>query len=166
MSSFNKVVIMGNLTREVDLRYTPAGKAVAELNVAVNRKNGDRDEVCFLKVTVWGKLAENCQIYLAKGSSVMVGGHLKQDNWEDRQTGNKRSSISIVAETVQFISLPRQGQGAAAPPPRNDYGSYGPQSSAGRRYPPENCLPPVREHNESKDNGYQLQPDIDDDIPF
>ena len=92
MSSFNKVVIMGNLTREVDLRYTPAGKAVAELNVAVNRKNGDRDEVCFLKVTVWGKLAENCQIYLAKGSSVMVGGHLKQDNWEDRQTGNKRSS--------------------------------------------------------------------------
>ena len=149
MSSFNKVIIMGNLTREVDLRYTQTGKAVAEMNVAVNRKNGDRDEVCFLKVVVWGNFADNCHRYLTKGSKVMVEGYLRQDNWEDRRTGNKRSSLSIVAETVQFISSPRQGQGTSTPPPRNDYGSSDPQSSAGHRYPPEDCPPPV-----------------DDDIPF
>ena len=166
MSSFNKVIIMGNLTREVDLRYTQTGKAVAEMNVAVNRKNGDRDEVCFLKVVVWGNFADNCHRYLTKGSKVMVEGYLRQDNWEDRRTGNKRSSLSIVAETVQFISSPRQGQGTSTPPPRNDYGSYDPQSSAGHRYPPEDCPPPVREHSEATANGNQPQMPVDDDIPF
>lgn len=161
MSGFNKVIIMGNLTREVDLRYTQTGKAVAEMNVAVNRKNGDRDEVCFLKVVVWGNFADNCSRYLSKGSRVMVEGYLRQDNWEDRRTGNKRSSISIVAETVQFISSSSSRQGTATPPTRNDYRSYGSQSSAGHRYPSEDCPSPVMENNES--NG--CQPPVDD-IPF
>ncbi len=106
MASFNKVMMMGNLTRDPELRYTPNGAAVATLGLAVNRKykQGEewKEEVCFIDITVWGKQAENCAEYLAKGRSVFVEGHLKMNTWET--DGQKRTKHEVVANTVQFLS--------------------------------------------------------------
>lgn len=168
MASFNKVIVLGNLTREVDYRSTASGKSVAELNVAVNRRNGERNEVCFLKVVAWGRIADNCRQYLGKGSCVMVEGYLRQDNWEDRNTGNRRSSLSIVAETLQFITSPHKGQSTAAGSPDRSYGDYG-RDSTPRRYSESDCPDYRDEHAEAKANGYQPQPpesEAEDDIPF
>lgn len=113
--SLNKVLLMGNLTADPALRYTPGGAAVCELRMAINRNfmgsNGQpREEVCYVDVTVWGKTAENCPRYLAKGSPVFVDGRLQLDQWEDRETGKKASKLRVVAESVQFLSMgPRRG---------------------------------------------------------
>lgn len=106
MASLNKVMLIGRLTRDPERRSTPSGMAVADLGLAVNRRyrtnNGeDREETCFIDVTVWGKQAENCGEYLRKGSPIFVEGHLKMDTWE--KDGQKRSKISVVAERVQFL---------------------------------------------------------------
>lgn len=107
MLSLNRVFLMGNLTRDPELRYTPNGTAVASFGVAVNRrfstKEGDkREEVDFFEVEVWGKQAENCNEYLGKGRGILLEGRLKQDRWED-ETGNKRSKVRIVASSVNFM---------------------------------------------------------------
>lgn len=111
MASLNKVYLIGNLTRDPDLRGTPGGSSVCTLGIAVNRRytvNGqERDETVFVDVEVWGKTAEVCHRNLAKGSSVMIEGRLKLDQWEDRN-GGKRSKLSVVAENVQFISRKEQ----------------------------------------------------------
>lgn len=115
MASFNKVILMGNLTRDPDLRSTPSGSAVCELGLAMNRRytvNGqDREESCFVDVTVWGKSGENCKRFLEKGSPVLVEGRLQLDQWEDRDGGGKRSKLRVVAETVQFLGSRRDGGG-------------------------------------------------------
>lgn len=107
MTAFNKVIIVGNLTGDVELRYTSGGTAVASMNVAVNNRytsNGEtKEDVCFVPVTVWGKQAENCSEYLYKGSSVLVEGRLKQNNWETDE-GQKRKKLEVTAEKVQFLS--------------------------------------------------------------
>ena len=105
---FNKVVIAGYLTRDLDLRFTPKGTAVAQSAVAINRKWRDdsgqeKDEVCFADFTAWGKTAETMAQYLRKGAPVLIEGRLKQDTWEDKQTGQKRSKLAIVVETFQFL---------------------------------------------------------------
>lgn len=100
--SFQKYICMGNLTREPELRYTPGGMAVCEFTVAVNSTRKE-DGTYFGQVCVFGKTAEACQRYLVKGSSVLVEGKLKNDEWEDRQTGQKRSKTRIYADNVQFI---------------------------------------------------------------
>ncbi|MGA1796405.1 MAG: single-stranded DNA-binding protein [bacterium] len=110
MMGLNRVFLMGNLTRDPELRYTPNGTAVAGFGVAVNRryttKEGDKkEEVDFFEVEVWDKQAETCNEYLAKGSGVFVEGRLRQDRWED-DAGKKRSKLKIVASTIQF--LPRK----------------------------------------------------------
>ena len=107
MIGLNKVFLMGNLTRDPELRYTPNGTAVAGFGVAVNRryttKEGDRKEdVDFFEVEVWDKQAENCNEYLAKGRGILIEGRLRQDRWED-ESGNKRSKLKIVASSVQFM---------------------------------------------------------------
>ena len=107
MIGLNKVFLMGNLTRDPELRYTPNGTAVAGFGVAVNRryttKEGDRKEdVDFFEVEVWDKQAENCNEYLAKGRGILIEGRLRQDRWED-ESGNKRSKFKIVASSVQFM---------------------------------------------------------------
>ena len=84
MPNLNNVMLMGHLAREVDLRYTAQHKPVAEMTIAVNRRNGEREEVCFVDVVMWGKMAESCRRYLSKGSCVYVEGYLKQEHWEDR----------------------------------------------------------------------------------
>ncbi|HOW42256.1 MAG TPA: single-stranded DNA-binding protein [Candidatus Omnitrophota bacterium] len=114
MASFNKVFLMGNLTRDPELRYTPNGTAVVNLRLAVNRKYKDRnqemkEEVCFLTAVVWNKQAETCNQYLRKGSGLFVEGRLQSRSWEDAATGKQRSVIEVRAERVQFL-----GGGSAA----------------------------------------------------
>ncbi len=107
MASYNKVLLMGNLTKAPEVRYTPNGSAVCDFSIALNRRyqsNGqDRDEVCYVDVVVWAKQAESCGRYLQKGSPVFVEGRLRNDNWEDKD-GNKRSRLRVTAERVQFMS--------------------------------------------------------------
>jgi len=107
MASYNKVLLMGNLTKDPELRYTPQGAAVANLRMAVNRRYRDKnqelkEEVCFITAVVWNKQAETCNQYLHKGSSVFVEGRLQSRSWEDN-TGAKRSVIEVRAERVQFM---------------------------------------------------------------
>lgn len=115
MSSFNKVILVGNLTRDPELRYTPSGTAVAKLSLAVNRSwrsqsGEDREEVAFVDVDAFGKQAETLGQYLKKGRPVLIEGRLKMDQWEDKQTGQKRSRLGVVLETFQFLdSGQRQG---------------------------------------------------------
>lgn len=113
MANFNKVLLMGNLTKDPELRYTPQGVAVVNLRLAVNRKFRDKaqewkEEVCFITAVVWDKQAENCNQYLHKGSPVFVEGRLQSRSWEDN-AGQKRNVIEVRAERVQFLSTgPRQ----------------------------------------------------------
>jgi single-strand DNA-binding protein len=108
MASLNKVFLIGNLTRDPELRYTPQGRAVATLRLAANRnfrtKTGEnKKDTCFINVITWGNLAEICNQYLQKGRSAFVEGRLQSRNWQDAQ-GNNRTSIEVIAERVQFLS--------------------------------------------------------------
>ena len=119
MMSLNKVLLIGNLTRAPELRYTPSGTAVADLRMAVNRyystQSGEkREETCFLTVVVWGKQAESCGEYLDKGSQVFVEGRLQTRDWEGKD-GQKRTATEVVAERVQFMSRTKGGAGAGTP---------------------------------------------------
>ena len=112
MASFNKVLLMGNLTRDPELRYVPSGTAVASFGLAMNRtyttQTGEKkEEVCFVTVIVWGKQAESCSQYLNKGSQVFVEGRLSSRSWE--QEGQKRSVLEVRAERVQFLGKPKTG---------------------------------------------------------
>ena len=118
MASFNKVFLMGNLTKDPELRYTPQGSAVVNLRMAVNRKYRNKnqelkEEVCFITAVVWNKQAETCNQYLHKGSPVFVEGRLQSRSWEDN-AGQKRSVIEVKAERVQFLGS-GSGKAAAAP---------------------------------------------------
>jgi len=114
MVSFNKVILMGNLTRDPEIRYNPNGTAVANLGLAVNRryKQGDenREEVSYFDVVVFGRQAENCSQYLAKGRPVLIEGRLQQRRWET-DDGQKRSKVEVVAQNVQFMPKAGGGQG-------------------------------------------------------
>ncbi len=117
MAGFNRVILMGNLTRDPELRYTPSGSPVAQFGLAVNRKytakeGGKKEEVDFFEIETWDKRAELCSEYLNKGSGLFLEGRLKQDRWED-DAGNKRSKIKIVATAIQF--LPKRGDESGAP---------------------------------------------------
>ena len=113
--SLNSVNIMGNLTRDPEIKYTPAGKAVCSLSIANNRvytKNSEKvTEVSYFDVEVWGPSAENCSKYLTKGSGIIVEGRLKQDRWE--KDGKTQSKVRITANAVHF--MPKK-QGASADP--------------------------------------------------
>lgn len=106
MGSFNQATLMGNLTRDIELRYTPAGTAVADISVAVNDrvKKGEQwvDEVNYFDATLWGRKAEIANEYLSKGSPVLLGGKLKQDRWE--KDGENRSKVKLVVNEMQLLS--------------------------------------------------------------
>ena len=125
MASFNKVILAGNLTRDPELRYTPKGTAVARLGLACNRKwkseSGEmKEEVTFVDVDAFGKTAETIGQYLKKGRPILIEGRLRYDTWEDKQSGQKKSKLSVVLENFQFLdSGGGRGEGAAeAPRPR------------------------------------------------
>ena len=122
MSSFNKVILLGNLTRDPQVRYTPGGTAVAELGLAVNRTwfdqktNSRRDETTFVDVTLWGRQAEVAGEYLAKGRQVLIEGRLQLDTWDDKETGQKRSKLRVVCENMRMIG--GRGDGSRGDSPR------------------------------------------------
>lgn len=122
MSDLNKVAILGNLTRDPELRYTPSGQAICNLGLASNRKyrKGEelQEEACFVDVSVWGKQGESCAQYLKKGRRVIVAGRLKWDSWDDKNGGGKRSKISIVADEVHFLGDGRNGEQPKGEPDR------------------------------------------------
>ena len=145
MANLNKVMLIGNLTRDPELRYTPKGTAVAELSLAINRTwNNEagqkQEEVTFVEVTLWGKTAELAQKFLVKGRSVYLEGRLTLDTWDDKETGKKRSKLKVVADTLQFIS---DGKNRSESAPDSE------------RSQQRQSTPPPADHD---------QPD--DDIPF
>ena len=156
MANLNKVLLMGNLTRDPEVRYTPKGTAVTELGIAVNRiytgENGEkREEVTFVDVTVWGRTAENVGEYLRKGRPVFIEGRLQLDSWEDKQSGQKRNKLKVVADNVQFLGSRGSGGGGGGP----EEGDEAPRSGTGggaRNAPPPKSSGPA-------------EPD-DDEIPF
>lgn len=114
MASMNRVFLVGNLTRDPEVRYLPSGQAVAELRLAVTSKyrtqsGEDKEDTVFADVNVWGRTAENCGQYLSKGAPALVEGRLKLDQWE--KDGKKNSKLYVVADRVQFLGAPR-GAGA------------------------------------------------------
>jgi single-strand DNA-binding protein len=118
MASVNKVILLGNLTRDPELRYTPQGSAVAEFALALNhaytnKQTGQKvEEVSFIDVVAWGRTAEICAEYLKKGRQVFVEGRLKQDRWESPE-GKKMSKVRVTAENIQFIGGRPSGEGGA-----------------------------------------------------
>lgn len=116
MASFNKVILVGNLTRDPEVRYTPKGSAVCDLGLAVNRnyslENGEkREEVTFVDVVLWARLAEIAGEYLKKGRPVLIEGRLQLDSWDDKQSGQKRSKLRVVGETMQLLGSRSGGGG-------------------------------------------------------
>ncbi|MBV9008538.1 MAG: single-stranded DNA-binding protein [Verrucomicrobia bacterium] len=148
MASFNKVILLGNLTRDPEVRYTPKGSAVADLGIAVNRQytleNGERrEEVTFVDVTFWGRTAEIAGEYLKKGRPIFIEGRLQLDTWDDKQSGQKRSRLKVIGENMQMLGA-RQGGGSD----EGDQPRGGPSRPA---MPPKTPVP--------------VEPD-DDEIPF
>src|ERR1700678_4533174 len=126
MASFNKVILVGNLTRDPELRYTPKGTAIARLGLAVNRnfttESGEkREEVTFIDVDAWGRQAEVISQYLKKGRAILIEGRLKLDTWEDKNTKQKQSKLRVVLETFSFLDGNRgdAGPGGVAEAPRS-----------------------------------------------
>jgi single-strand DNA-binding protein len=119
MASFNKVILLGNLTRDPEVRYTPKGSAVCDLGIAVNRQytldSGEkREEVTYVDVVLWSRLAEIAGEYLKKGRPVFIEGRLQMDSWEDKQSGQKRTKLRVIGETMQLLGSRPSGTGGGA----------------------------------------------------
>jgi single-strand DNA-binding protein len=134
MASFNKVILLGNLTRDPEVRYTPKGTAVTELGMAVNRvytaENGEkREETTFVDVTLWGRTAEIAGEYLKKGRPVFIEGRLQLDTWDDKTSGQKRSKLKVVGEGLQLIGSRPGGGGGGGGGGGDEESSNAPRSS-------------------------------------
>ena len=171
MASFNKVILMGNLTRDVELRHTNSGTPVTEIGLAVNDKRKDAngqlvEETTFVDITLWGRTAEICNEYLGKGSGVLIEGRLKLDQWDDKQTGQKRSKLRVTGESMQM--LPRGGGGGGGggggsfqdsnPAPPAQSFQQQPQGNQGAQQ--------FRSEPAPSENPPSSPPPVDDDIPF
>ena len=170
MASLNKVMLIGNLTRDPEIKYTPKGTAIADIGLAVNRnyttESGEkREEVTFIDVTLWGRVAEIVGEYCKKGRPLFVEGRLQLDTWDDKQTGQKRSKLKVVGDNIQLLGG-REGGGSApgggGPGPGGGGGEYGEGRPAAPNRPPgrQPAAPPPRP---------PVDPDLDapeDDIPF
>lgn len=147
MANVNKVILIGNVTRDPEVRHTPKGTAVTDLGIAVNRvyssEQGDkREETTFVDVTLWGRQAELAGSYLTKGRPVYIEGRLQMDSWEDKASGQKRSKLKVVGEAMQFLGGRGEGQHLS-------------HSDDGEREPKGN-----------EEKGGYIQGEEDDDIPF
>jgi single-strand DNA-binding protein len=166
MASYNKVLLMGNLTRDPQLRYTPSQMAVADFGIAVNEKfttkSGEkREDVAFIDITAWGKQAELVNQYFQKGKPIFIEGRLKYETWEDKQGGGKRHKLTVTLENFQFVGG-RDGAGGEgqyvdeSTDQRNDTPrrKWNPRNAPNRQtVPAEN---PISDEQQFKD----------DDIPF
>jgi single-strand DNA-binding protein len=181
MASYNKVMLMGNLTRDPEVRYTPKGSAVADLALAVNRtytaESGERrEEVTYVDIVLWSKLAELAGQYLKKGRAVFIEGRLQMDTWEDKQTGQKRSRIKVVGENMQFVDSRRDGGGGEDEGGGGGGGggggySRGPRPAGGggggqQRSPQQSSRQQQPPANEEFNEGPITEGMEDDDIPF
>ena len=161
MAQLNKVMLIGNLTRDPEVRYTPKGMAVADLGLATNRtyrtdSGEEKEEVCFVNLVVWGKQAEAAGKYLKKGRSVFVEGRLQFEQWE--KNGEKRTTLKVVCERLQFLGSPNRAPGGA-----EGEGGASSTSSAAPGAPAESAGPPAV----PKSGGGGGGPDLEnDDIPF
>ncbi|MBS0202197.1 MAG: single-stranded DNA-binding protein [Planctomycetes bacterium] len=164
MASFNKVILVGNLTRDPQVKYTTGGTAVTEIGLAVNRQwfdkqsNTRKDETTFVDVTLWGRTAEIAGEYLAKGRPVLIEGRLQLDTWDDRESGQKRSKLRVVGENMTMLGS--RGDGGGAP------GGGGGRSSGGARG--NDAGPPSQEPSDFGGGGYD-EPSGGgpvDDVPF
>jgi single-strand DNA-binding protein len=167
MASFNKVILMGNLTRDPEVRYTPSGTAVSEVGLAVNRTwfdkqtNQKKEEVTFVDVTLWGRQAEVAGEYLGKGRGVLIEGRLQLDQWDDKETGQKRSKLRVVGESMTM--LPGRGDGA---PQRSGDGQ---NFNAGGGAPAANLAPAPDTTASPAGGGFETgggSAPPDDDVPF
>ena len=199
MASLNKVMLMGNLTRNPEVRYTPGGSAVCEFGIAINRRfmqaNGqEKDETCFVDITVWGKQAESSSRFLQKGSSVFIEGRLVFDQWTEKETGSKRSRLRVYAERVQFLDRRDQSSNMAsgneyadngagqyaqqAPAPQGGYSRFRSQQPGAGPYggPVQQSRPSYQQAPQAprqqeapvmpEEPPYEPVEGIDDDIPF
>ena len=145
MAGFNKTILMGNITRDIELRYTPGGKAVCDIGLAVNEKRKSGEEVMFIDCTLWEKTAELGAEYLAKGRQVLFEGRLKQDTWNDKDTGAKRSKIGLTVDKMVFVGGKDDNQ---QPRQRQQQQQYTPdqqQQMDTPLPPPQNQAPPSDE---------------------
>lgn len=165
MASLNKVMLIGNLTRDPELRVTPKGTSICQFGLAINRQFKDesgtvRDEVTFVDIEAWGKTAETLAKYTTKGRPLFVEGRLKLETWEDKTSGQKRSKMKVVVDMFQFLGSKDDAGGAERPAPApqqqmqmgmgggNPFGGTGAHGrAAGRPTPPP-------------------QDNIDEDVPF
>ncbi len=167
MASYNKVTLIGNLTRDPELKYTPKGTAIADIGLAVNRNyttdSGEkREEVTFIDVTLWGRVAEIVGEYCKKGRPLFVEGRLQLDTWDDKATGQKRSKLKVVGENIQLLGgKPEGGSGGGGSGGGGEYGEGRSEGRpAGGRPQTRPASPPPRK---------PADPDLDvpeDDIPF
>ncbi len=148
MASFNKVILMGNLTRDPEVRYIPSGSAVTDIGLAVNRtwfdkaSNTKKEDVTFVDVTLWGRTAEIAGEYLSKGRPVLIEGRLQMDSWEDRETGQKRSKLKVIGEQMTMLGSKgdsggggggRQFQGGGQQQQQQDGGGGGGYAQQGQQ---------------------------------
>ncbi|MFZ4116501.1 MAG: single-stranded DNA-binding protein [Chthoniobacterales bacterium] len=159
MANLNKVQLIGNVTRDPEIKYTPKGSAVTDLGLAINRffsgDNGEkREETTFVDVTLWGRQAEIAAEYCKKGRSIYVEGRLQLDSWEDKTSGQKRTRLRVVGENMQLLG-PRPGAGNA-PSHNEEDSSYRPSSKSTSAPRSQTSAPasPVESSDE------------EDDIPF
>ncbi len=160
MAYLNKVFLIGNLTRDPELRVTPKGTAICQFGIAVNRQFKDesgatRDETTFVDIEAWGKQGELVSKYLSKGSLAMVEGRLKLDQWEDKTSGQKRSKLKVVLDNVQFLST--RGSGGSG----GGGGGAGSSSEGIDQTTPERHSPPSRGGAKPA-----AQENLDEDVPF
>ena len=154
MASVNKVILLGNVTRDLEVRYTPKGTAVTDLGLAMNRvrtsDSGERiEETTFVDVTLWGRQAEVAGQYLQKGRPVYIEGRLQYDTWDDKQTGQKRSRLRVVGENMQLLPSGGGGGGGGRPPQQQ-------QQSA----------PPQQQQSSGAQPAEGYIDEEEDDIPF
>jgi single-strand DNA-binding protein len=162
MASFNKVILMGNLTRDPEKRVTQSGMSICKIGLAVNRtytgQDGERkEEVTFVDCDAFGKQADTIAQWMSKGKGILIEGRLRMDEWQDKTTGQPRTKLGVVIDNFQFVGGRGEGEGApqggntsyeAAPAPR-------PAAPAPRAAAPRRAAPPP-----------QASGDINDDVPF
>ena len=172
MANLNKVLLMGNLTRDPQVRYTPSGTAVAEIGLAVNRtwfdkaSNSKKEEVTFVDCVLYGRQAEVAGEYLAKGRPVFFEGRLQLDTWDDKATGQKRSKMRVVCETMQFLGGRGEGGGGSGGGP--GAGSRGAPRGAGAAAGGGNYSSGGSDSQEGPDDSYSQMdsgPPPQDEVP-
>ena len=165
MPNLNKVMLMGNLTRDPEIKYTPKGTAIANFGIAINRvftpEGGEkREEVTFIDLEAWGRTAEVIGEYFKKGKPIFIEGRLKLDSWDDKTTGKKMSKLRVVVESFEFLGS-REGGGSGGEGGGDSGGSS--QSAPARSSAPPQRRPPASPPRPPAD------PDLDvqaDDVPF